>query len=186
MIIGTRGWTDSDVYDSETGEWNGCALAPWNTVVSGNCGVKGNETSVTWNLDMNTGVFTISGNGAMMDIPYNSRYNGRYFVSDWTSYKAFIRTVVVEEGVTYVGNGAFFNMPNITSVTFPASVTGLGFRIFEGSSALSTAYFLGDAPTAVETNNFNDCADNFTICYPDGAAGWTSPSGMNGLPPTPF
>jgi len=83
--------------------------------------------------------------------------------------------------VTYVGNGAFFNMPNITSVTFPASVTGLGFRIFEGSSALSTAYFLGDAPTAVETNNFNDCADNFTICYPDGAAGWTSPV-WNGWP----
>lgn len=174
-LSGTRGWVESSAYDSETERWNNCPLALWNTVVSGNCGTKGDEASVTWELDMITGAFTISGEGAMADIPYRA-YNGRFFVSDWADYRNFIRTVVVEEGVTYVGNGAFYDMPFVTSVVFPASITGLGYQIFEECERFSIAYFCGDAPAYAESNNFNNCAEDFVICYPDGAAGWTSPT----------
>lgn len=175
-LEGKSGWTDSAAYDSAEGTWNGYQLAPWDSVVSGTCGTRGNEANVIWSLDMNTGVFTLSGTGAAKDIPYNSGYKDRHFVSDWTSYRSFIRTVIVEEGITYVGNGAFYDMPVLTAAYFPASITSLGFRIFDGCENFSTAYFYGDAPASVGANLFLDCASDFTICYPDGAAGWTSPN----------
>ena len=61
---------------------------------SGSCG-----TNVSWNLDKNTGVLTISGSGVM---------NNYYFASDipWYSYVKYITSLTIENGVTSIGDYA--------------------------------------------------------------------------------
>ena len=71
--------------------------------ISGTCG--GN---LTWTLS-ETGILTISGTGNM------SVYSELY-PAPWYSYRAEIRSVVVEEGVTSIGNRAFRGLENMASV----------------------------------------------------------------------
>ena len=66
---------------------------------SGTCGAKGNEDNVHWTLESD-GTMTISGSGAMAG--YASA-NGQ----PWTGQRDNIKNLVVEDGVTSIGNNAF-------------------------------------------------------------------------------
>ena len=77
------------------------------TGYSGSCG-----KALTWNLDTDSGELIISGTGEMTDYTYD-------VCSPWDSYRDSIKTVVVEEGVTHIGNRAFILCENISSVSLP-------------------------------------------------------------------
>jgi hypothetical protein len=71
---------------------------------------------------------TISGNGAMAD--YNG-YDDQSDSSPWYAYKSEITTIVIQQGVTYVGDFAFFNCINATgTLTIPNSVISIGDYAF--------------------------------------------------------
>ena len=65
-----------------------------NAVASGTCG-----DSLTWTLD-DAGTLTISGTGAMEDYASAS-------VSPWYNIKDFIKQIVIENGITSIGDRAF-------------------------------------------------------------------------------
>lgn len=89
---------------------------------SGTCG-----TSATWSFDEATGVLTISGTGAVKD--YTSSDN-----APWSAdFGALITSVVVEEGITKIGNYAFYN-DSLTEATLPSTLTEIGGAAFRGSS----------------------------------------------------
>ena len=79
----------------------------------GTCG-----KNLTWELK--DGVMTISGTGPMDDYSWNP--------NQWEN-KNKIRSVVIEEGVTSVGELAFYTCP-ITSVSLPDSLTKIGSYAF--------------------------------------------------------
>ena len=85
---------------------------------SGSCG-----NNVTWTYVEATQTLTISGSGAM----YNY-----YYDSPWYSFRKKLKTAVIEEGVTSIGNYAFDNCTGLTSVTIPNSVTSIGNYAFSG------------------------------------------------------
>jgi len=145
---------------------------------SGSCG----ENSA-WNYDASSGTLTISGSGPMADILWEFQYREDLYAyrPDWYAYRDFIRTLKVEEGITHLGAGTFYQFPALTSVTLPASIASVGNRAFDGCGALSTVCFSGNAPETIGSYIFRGCTDDFTILYPDGAAGWTSPL-WNGWP----
>lgn len=66
-----------------------------NGIVSGECG-----TNAKWELDALNGVLTISGTGEMNDYK-NSTYKA------WYDLANLIETVVVDDGITYIGQNAF-------------------------------------------------------------------------------
>jgi hypothetical protein len=74
-------------------------------------------------------ILTVGGNGAMAD--YSSG-------APWASFGSSIRTVVIEPGVTVVGDWAFGNCIALTSVTIPPSVTTIGTGAFRNCSALAS------------------------------------------------
>ncbi|MCD7803934.1 MAG: leucine-rich repeat protein [Oscillospiraceae bacterium] len=92
------------------------------TVVdSGTFGADGSNLS--WSLTSD-GVLTISGTGAMEDFS-NYRYTGILSDVPWSIYKSsytadvVVTSVVIEEGVTTIGKGAFYYFTSLSSVSLP-------------------------------------------------------------------
>lgn len=92
--------------------------------VSGTCG-----KNTTWSFDKATGTLTISGTGSI-DWSSDSRYD---FSFPWKDFKQEIRSVIIEEGVTYISEFAFENCANLTQVSIPQSVTWVGSSTFSGT-----------------------------------------------------
>jgi hypothetical protein len=86
--------------------------------------------------------------------------------------------VAIPSSVTTIGNGAFRNCTGLTSVTILEGVTRIGNYAFSECTGLNTAVFVGNSPINdgdYETY-FRDTAPEFTIYYLSGSAGFTSPT----------
>lgn len=101
------------------------AAAESAVVESGACG-----KNLTWTLDA-AGTLTVSGTGAMKD------YNGFPGSAPWYSNRDSIKAVVIESGVTSIGEYAFYGCSSLTSITIPEGVTTIGGRAFYGCSRLT-------------------------------------------------
>ena len=98
-------------------------------VERGTCGADGNN--LTWTLDSN-GLLIISGEGAMKDYE-------RYSVAPWYDYT--VQTVIIDDGVTTIGEYAFYYCDSLTSVTIPVSVTTIGSYEFRWCPVLADIYY---------------------------------------------
>ena len=56
----------------------------------------------------------------------------------WGEYADLIETVVIEEGVNAVGQMAFYELKNLTTVVLPASVGEVRNYAFKNATALTT------------------------------------------------
>jgi len=120
-------------------------------VSSGTCG-----TNVTWSLS-DDGTLTISGSGAMDNYFDNSPFNKE---------KSAVRKVVIEEGVTSIGNEAFYSCSNIWSVSIPNSVTSIGNSAFELCENL-TDINIPNSITSIGTYAFCACNSLRSIEIPN-------------------
>ena len=93
-------------------------------------------------IDEETGVFIVSGEG---DI-----------ASGITLPKAFIKKVLIEEGVTGIGNSVFSGCSNLMNVEIPNSVTSIGESAFSGCSGL-TGIIIPNSVTSIADYAFYDC-----------------------------
>lgn len=103
---------------------------------SGDCGAEG--ASVTWRLDAD-GTLTIAGSGDMKN--YSSRDP-----APWKEYRSEIKAVVIENGVTHIGNLAFWPLQAVESIRIAPTVRTIG------ESAVSQCFSLTELtiPEGVE------------------------------------
>ena len=89
--------------------------------IGGSCG-----TNVKWSYA--DGVLTISGTGAMDDFYHSYGYDSR----PWSTYVDDITSIIIEEGVTYIGKEAFRFCDNydLTSIILPSTITAIGDYAF--------------------------------------------------------
>lgn len=87
---------------------------------------------VTWKLE--NGELTISGTGGMTNYTEES-------MAPWYGQKEEIKTIVIEDGVTRIGNLAFFECTSLQSVRLSDSVTEIGDTAFAGCNDLRTVSF---------------------------------------------
>ena len=118
---------------------------------SGTCG-----ENLTWKIE--DGVLTISGTGAMTD--YSSSQGPQL---PWAAAK--IKSVVIESGVTSIGNSAFF-YSSLTSITIPDSVTSIGDYAFSNCSSLASIT-IPDSVTSIGDSAFQGCSSLMSITIPD-------------------
>lgn len=121
---------------------------------NGTCG-----ENVTWALDTDTGVLTISGNGDMQN------YTDSIDVP-WCSQRNNIKSVNIVNGVTSIGNNAFEYCSRLTSITIPDSVTSIGDDAFIGCRSLESI----DIPygvTSIGKWAFSGCSSLESIFIPE-------------------
>lgn len=85
-------------------------------VKKGNCGANG--SNLTYKLD-DSNTLTISGTGAMMNYAYDSAKG--IITTPWFSYRNNIKKLVIEDGVSSVGNYAFAYCSNLSEIVWPAN-----------------------------------------------------------------
>ncbi len=99
---------------------------------SGTCG------DVTFTFDTASGTFTVSGSGTMAD----------YSKSSPSGFEGYdIKTVVIESGVTHIGDYVFADCKSITSVTIAGSVTSIGSNAFKSCHGLTSVTIPGSVKT---------------------------------------
>lgn len=125
-------------------------------VTSGTCGAEGDGSNLTWSLS--GGVLTISGTGAMKDWGF---YGNN--VSPWCENEQ-ITGIVINDGVTSVGDGAFYQCKNVTNVKLPDTLKSIGYLAFYSCFGLKAV----DIPNGVTslTSAFQNCRSLTTIDVP--------------------
>ncbi len=129
--------------ESADTEANCVRVAGVATIDSGTCG-----DSLIWVLDENWAL-TVSGTGDMYDYYDWSDET----VQGWDDYREQITSVVIEDGVTGIGNYAFYNCSDLVSVTIADSVASIGYNAFERCTSLETVY-MGSGITSIENGSF--------------------------------
>ena len=146
---------------------------------NGTCG-----ENLTW--DLTDGVLTISGTGSMYGYSNHSP-------SPWSLYQSSIKSAVLKEGVTNIGQMAFNKCTSLTSVTIgnsvtsigndaflhctslasiiiPDNVTSIGNDAFSGCSSL-TSVIIGNSVTSIGNGAFNGCTNLTSINIPNSVTG---------------
>ena len=145
-------------------------------VASGTCGAEGDGSNLTWTLD-SEGVLTISGSGGMHD------YDGPSS-PPWYRSRSMVKSAVIADGVTSIGEWAFFGCGSLTSVTIPNSVTSIGRYAFYYCTSL-TSVTIPDSVTSIGGSAFYNCTSLTDVYYAGSEAQWKaisiSSTGNNGL-----
>ena len=122
-----------------------------NAEKSGTCG-----PNLKWEL-ANDGVLTITGEGEMTDYSYSNQ-------SPW--YDQHIKRIIIDDGVTTIGEFAFRDCSNLTSVTIPNSVTEIRGHAFDGCSAL-TSVTIPNSVTTIGWSTFSGCSAITSVTIPN-------------------
>ena len=121
---------------------------------------SGTAGPLTWKYDTGTKTLTISGKGEMPNYTWKDK-------APWQEHTREMQILVVEEGVTGIGDYAFQGAGNLISVTLPKTVTRIGDRSFVACESLPTisipAGVIKIGPAA-----FGDCESLTSVTLPDG------------------
>ena len=135
MTAPTLNWT---IFDRDTPRDFGTYTVKYYTSNNegGTCYFHVNSISGTfgaglkWSYDGATQELKISGSGS---IPTDNL--------PWRDYEESIRTIIIEEGITSVGEYTFWKYPNLTSVTLPSTFTRIGKSAFKECLNLTSINF---------------------------------------------
>ena len=136
-----------------------CVISASAATYSGKCG-----DNLTYTLNTDTGVLTISGTGAMADW---SDSNGN--VAPWYDYRSSIRTAQVSKAATSIGAYAFYGCSSLTSITIPNRVTSIGGSAFRGCSSLASIT-IPNRVTSIGGCAFRGCSSLNAVYITDIAA----------------
>ena len=128
-------------------------------VQTGKCG-----DNVTYSLDTSTGVLTISGKGNMKN--YNDNDYDNYGNNPFYYKRSNIKTVIIKNGVTSIGDYTFYYCKSLISVTIPDSVTNIGDSAFYYCTSL-TSVTIPNRVTSISDSTFRRCTSLTSITIPD-------------------
>ena len=132
----------------------------------GSCGKDGDNVTYVYQ----DGTLTIAGTGEMADY---EKYSDNE--TPWEDIKKFIKTVVVQEGVTRIGSDAFGFCYKLQSVTLPEGILSIGDDAFSGTYSLTSIIL----PESLETLGSYAFGGSFIENI-------TVPSKVKDIPPTAF
>lgn len=117
---------------------------------------SGTEDGITWVVE--NGVLTIAGTGDMTDYRIGN--------TPWYSHRDTVTSLVVEEGVTGLGDFALYNFKALRTISLPESLTSIGDNVFQYCEALESA----DIPNGIAElgdSVFSSCSSLKSVSLPE-------------------
>jgi hypothetical protein len=114
---------------------------------------SGTIGTLTWNLE--NGTLTISGNRDMPDFEQGTSV-------PWYRYRYSITTIIIENGVTSIGQYAFYQTDQMTSIVIPNSVISIGNYAFAYCSKL-TSIVIPNSVISIGGGAFYGCSELASI-----------------------
>ena len=111
-------------------------------LATGKCG---NDLTYTIYSDM---TMVVSGTGAMTDYVYNTHINNDYYQS--------VKKLIIEDGVSRIGNSAFGGCKSLTLVSIPNSVKSIGRNAFYDCICLNSLT-IPISITFIDEDAFQSC-----------------------------
>ena len=132
---------------------------------SGSCGAEGNGENVTWKLEQNisdsnnptTYTLTISGSGAMCGWADTDRGN-----RPWNDLTNSITQVIVEAGVTTIGQNAFYGLSQLGNVQLNEELTTIARNAFRRCTSLKS-FSIPNSVTSMGYNVLAECSQIETL-----------------------
>ena len=118
---------------------------------------SGQDGNVSWEIVDST--LTLTGTGAMKDYDYTDNR------APWYPHRSLIKTVVVEHGLTTIGNSAFALCSALANIAINDSVTSIGDNAFLVCRNL-TAISLPDSTKTIGALAFGACSGLTSIDIP--------------------
>ena len=133
--------------------------------MSGTCGAEGNGENVTWKLEQNnsdsnnptTYTLTISGSGAMCGWEDKDRGN-----RPWNDLTNSITQVIVEAGVTTIGQNAFYGLSQLGNVQLNEELTTIARNAFRMCTSLKS-FSIPNSVTSMGYNVLAECSQIETL-----------------------
>lgn len=132
--------------------------------------VSGGEgKTITWTIDTENNTLTFTGAGAIPDYAFNDikPWGGQFLSGPDTNYIPLeeVIKIVINEGITRVGNNALKDFKNVTKVELPESLTEIGNDAFNGCKALEKIVVPGNV-TKIGDDAFSECTALSNITLP--------------------
>ena len=127
---------------------------------SGTCG-----ENVKWKLNDDTGVLTITGEGEIVS------ESSSYASYPWSRYESDIKSIVIGDGITKIGEKAFYDLHYLKTVTIGNGVTVIAESAFEDCIYLNTVT-VGSGVKTVERGAFYKCTQLKDLYYAGDISGW--------------
>ena len=108
-----------------------CLAGEAAAATSGSCG-----KTAQWSFDAASETLTVSGTGALKDYNYTMNY-------PWAAVKDSVRHLVIQEGITEIGEFTFYGMESLQTVTLPESLKQLGSSAFNRCMYIQKIYYGG-------------------------------------------
>ena len=135
-------------------------------------GADFNDGTMHWSISTD-GVLTITGYGDMPD--YTSSTG-----SPWFDYSDYILRIVVEDGITKIGNSSFCHLDKMVSISLPNSVTAFGYNSFYDCRSLESIVIPEGVTDLSQDNIFQQCSSLSEVHLPASLtkiSGWSVFSG---------
>ena len=131
--------------ETETGYYP--VVTDYSVITSGTSG------NITWRIIEIDGErhLVLDGTGAMADYSY-------YSYTPWYSYRTTIKHVEIANGITGIGQYAFYGFTGLTSVDIPDSITSIGYDAFYGCSGLTQVSF-PEGSFTIDSYAFGSCTN---------------------------
>jgi hypothetical protein len=124
---------------------------------SGSCG-----DNLTWTYDIVTGILTISGTGDMYNFdshPISATD------APWSTYIYVINKIIIDDGVTSIGEYAFYGCSNLSDVIIGDGVTTIGENAFSYCDSLISVT-IGNGVTTIKEYAFYECEGLTSVIIP--------------------
>ena len=107
------------------------------------------------------------GNGTVRNYAGSLDYSNVYYqYTPWYTSRYKLKELIIEDGVTGIGDYTFFDCAYLRNITLPDSVTSIGDSAFKGCDSL-TSITIPDSVKSIGPSAFRGCDSLTSITIPD-------------------
>ena len=99
------------------------------------------------------GRLVVTGSGAMQDGSMEGAYSYKFVLPGWCEYNQQITTIILDDGITVIGNSNFYGLFNAKSIHLPAALQEIRDKAFS-TSGLGEGLIFPDTLTTIGNRAF--------------------------------